>query len=136
MASIHQVSRAETFKRIATNPQQSANIHQLHCPHTLIPTASTRQTQSTCFSTNYLQLLFESCINKNCKDGSGNLAITAQPKQSYSKPLLKKFFLQTCATRNFGNTKRRMLEELQTSFKNKAIRNPSNCLPLRLKYSP
>ena len=51
--------------------------------------------------------------------------MTARLKQPYSKPLFKKFFLQTCTMRNFGNTKRWILEELQTSFKNKAIINLS-----------
>ena len=49
----------------------------------------------------------------------------AQPKQPYSKLLFKKFFLQTCTMRNFGNTKLWIPQELQTSFKNKAIINLS-----------
>ena len=51
---------------------------------------------------------------------------TAQPKQPYSIPSFKKLFLQTCTMRNFRNTKPQILQELQTSFRNKAVRNLSS----------
>ena len=51
--------------------------------------------------------------------------MTAQPKQPYSKPTFKKLFPDMCTARNLRNTKRRILQELLTSFNNKAIRNLS-----------
>ena len=52
--------------------------------------------------------------------------MTAQPKQPYSKPSFKKLFPETYTMRNFRNAKHRILQELQMSFKNKAIWNPSS----------
>ena len=52
----------------------------------------------------------------------------AQAKQPYFKPSFKKLFPETSTMRNFRNTKRRILRELQASFKNKAIRNLSSHL--------
>ena len=45
----------------------------------------------------------------------------AQSKRPYSKPSFKKLFPETRTMRNFRNTKHQILQELQTSFKNKAI---------------
>ena len=63
---------------------------------------------------------------KNQKDGSKKVARTAQPKQPYSIPSFKKLFPQTHTMRNFRNTKHWILQELQTSFRNKTIRNLSS----------
>ena len=50
----------------------------------------------------------------------------AQPKWPYSKPSFKKLYSETGTMRNLWNTKHQILQELQTSFKNKAIRNLSS----------
>ena len=50
----------------------------------------------------------------------------AQPKRPYSKPSFKKLFPETHTMIKFRNTKCQILQELQTSFKNKAITNLSS----------
>ena len=52
--------------------------------------------------------------------------MTAQPERPYSIPSFKKLFPQTRTRRNVRNTKCWILQELQTIFKNKAIRNLSS----------
>ena len=49
------------------------------------------------------------------------MARAAHPKRPYSIPAFKKLFPKT-RRKNFRNTKRRILQELQTNFRNKAIR--------------
>ena len=48
------------------------------------------------------------------------------PKRPYAKSSFKKLFLEIRTTKNFRSTKRRILQKLQTNFKNKAIRNLSS----------
>ena len=50
----------------------------------------------------------------------------AQTKRPYSEPSFKKLFPEICTTRNFRKTKHWILQEFQTSFKSKAIRNLSS----------
>ena len=52
--------------------------------------------------------------------------MTAQFRRLYSTASFKTFFPESCTTRNFRNTKRPILQELQTGIKNKAIRNLSS----------
>ena len=68
---------------------------------------------------------FQVYINTTRKDSSKNLAMAARPKRPYSKIFFKKLFLETDTRKNLRSTKRWILQELQTSFKNKAIRNLS-----------
>ena len=48
------------------------------------------------------------------------------PKRPYAKPSFRILFPEIRTTKNFRSTKRRILQELQTNFKNKAIRNLSS----------
>ena len=53
----------------------------------------------------------------------------ARLKRPYSQPLFRKLFLaiqETHTIENFRSTKRLVFPELQTSFKNKSIRNLSS----------
>ena len=110
----------------SSHPQRFTNINQLHHLDTLTPVVSTKQTVNTCFFAKYSLLLFYAYIDKNCKDVFEKLTRIEQPKRPYSIASFKKLLPQVHTTRNFRKTKRWILQELQTKFRNKAIRNHSS----------
>ena len=60
------------------------------------------------------------------KDWSNKKTTVAPLKQPYCKPSFKKLFAEIRTTKNFRSTKHRILQELQSNFQNKAIRNLSS----------
>ena len=75
------------YKGITNQQQHSTNKNRLQHPHTFTPIASTRQkTPSTFSSPESPLLLCQGYIHTIHKDGSENLAMTAQLKRPYSKP--------------------------------------------------
>ena len=52
--------------------------------------------------------------------------MVAPLKQPYSRTSFKKLFPETRITKSFRSTKRRILQELQSNFERKAIRNLSS----------
>ena len=72
-------------------------------------------------------------INITRTDDSNNSSLVESPKRPSAKPSFKKLFPEIHTTKIFRSTKRRIFQELQTNFKNKAIRNLSSHHLSRIK---
>ena len=115
----------QTLDRIVTHPKWFDNIHQLHCPDTFILMASTRQTVNFCFSAKYLLLFSRHISTKTVKMALRGWQGEYNPSRHTPYPHSRNF-PQSRTTRSFRKIKRRILQELKTNFKKKAIRNLSS----------
>ena len=117
--------------------QRSIRIIPPHRPH--ISSFQVQSTDTQCLHHPEISpLFFQAYINTTHKDGSRKSTSVAPFKRPHFRPSFKKLFQEIHTTKNFRSIKRQILQELQSNFKKKAIRNLSftSYHQMKVKYLP